>query len=58
MSVFLASSKGSVQGWGVRKGVGEGEGSPMVWETRQVCKEANHRWFASGVMSLHLAATG
>jgi len=25
----------------------EREGRPMVWETRKVCEEASHNWFAS-----------
>jgi hypothetical protein len=45
---FSASSKGPA---GVRGGVSEREGRPTVWDTRQLCKEANYLWFASGVLS-------
>jgi len=48
--------KGSAQGW-VRDGIIECEGRPTVWNTRQVCKEANRQWFASRILSPHLTPT-
>jgi len=57
MEAVLGIVEGLCAGIGVMDVIGERERRPTVWETCQVCKEANHRWFASGLVSPHLAAT-
>jgi len=48
---FFGVVEGHCAGMGGRGSVGECEGRPTGWETCQVCKEVNCRWFASRVLS-------